>query len=754
MEVPIDPDHERSKSQSIASHYTRCIGSFAHLFNLVEASSPPQNNFSPNVAEELGRFRVWAGNTGAHRTGRISLDYRLREASHIHAQVTKLLTDLLTDLEKAIHMLEDDNHQQDPGKQWEISFEDDPEFMEELGFTEEDGQPEIEAFVTLLSDITHIITCLYKFSMATRNAVPRDRLHKIMSIEVTHFEYWDIEHIRHKFPTAPSYLIQRLGIANTRRRQLMKYYREHHSTIARYIDHSLASEDRLIERKEVFKSTQGKQTRMGELEERERGSIINLHTTISNSIAAKSQTTVSTIKQDTFHIHKLVGVRLDEDQLSQTSYATSANHGHQRIYIAPPPNLDSAYNGTPFECPYCFQIISIRDRRGWRKHIFRDLQPYVCTHKDCPRPEKLYSSLHDWYGHEVQVHRREWYCNACSEAMPTRALFKEHVEQTHPEAQSNIKAVAGQCERTKTSDEACPLCGCTLTSSGVQKHLGGHFQEIALFTLPYFTNNGEDEGKSEREHSSEETTNDNRGRLSLESSGLVFDSNPDRESSGRDPLVMSTGLLEESEEFHSVYGPYTSPVEAQDDGSVVTPPPIEYAAKGNPAFDIVKLLLRNGADIDAVEKECGVTVLHLAVTESDAEVVQLLLEKGANLEINDTKHGLTPLHVAAQSKGNAAIIKLLLENGAKIESRCAFQGRTALHYAAMNGCLEIVKLLINEGANSKSALQAASEGGHLEVVKLLLEHKADVNAKPVWVQGRTALQAASGGGHLEVIKLL
>jgi len=85
---------------SISSHYTRCISSFTHLYHLVEASSPPRSNLLPNVAEDLGRFRVWAGNIGAHRTGRVSLDYRLREASQMHAQVTKLLTDLSTDLEK------------------------------------------------------------------------------------------------------------------------------------------------------------------------------------------------------------------------------------------------------------------------------------------------------------------------------------------------------------------------------------------------------------------------------------------------------------------------------------------------------------------------------------------------------------------------------------------------------------------------------------------------------------------------------
>jgi len=265
---------------------------------------------------------------------------------------------------KAIRML-DDEQLQDPNQQWEISFEDDPEFMEELGLTEEGetSEPEIEAFVTLLSDITHIITCLYRFSMAMRNATPRDRLHKITSIEVSHFEYWDIAHIGHKFPMAPSYLIQRLGKANTRRRQLMKYYRGHHGAIARYInrDPPLPLGDRTVERQGVLQSSLAL---VGE--ERESGSIINAPTTIANSIVAKSQTTVSTIKQDAFYIHDAVGVgpEPDEDQVSQTSYATSANN--QRIRISPPPDPDAAYNGTPFECPYCFQIISVRDRRAWR----------------------------------------------------------------------------------------------------------------------------------------------------------------------------------------------------------------------------------------------------------------------------------------------------------------------------------------------------------------------------------------------------
>lgn len=37
---------------------------------------------------------------GAHRTGRVSLDYKLREASHVHAKVIDLLTDLNRSLQE------------------------------------------------------------------------------------------------------------------------------------------------------------------------------------------------------------------------------------------------------------------------------------------------------------------------------------------------------------------------------------------------------------------------------------------------------------------------------------------------------------------------------------------------------------------------------------------------------------------------------------------------------------------------------
>lgn len=56
--------------------------------------------------DELGRLRVWSTNVGAHQTGHLSLDYRLREASHIKAQTIRILNRLKETLEDLQTMIE------------------------------------------------------------------------------------------------------------------------------------------------------------------------------------------------------------------------------------------------------------------------------------------------------------------------------------------------------------------------------------------------------------------------------------------------------------------------------------------------------------------------------------------------------------------------------------------------------------------------------------------------------------------------
>jgi hypothetical protein len=87
---------------SIASLYNACIQSFTHLGrSLQSADYMLADQLSlPTLLDELGRFKAWAGNFGAHRSGRVSLDHRLREASHVREKVIELLEDLNRALEE------------------------------------------------------------------------------------------------------------------------------------------------------------------------------------------------------------------------------------------------------------------------------------------------------------------------------------------------------------------------------------------------------------------------------------------------------------------------------------------------------------------------------------------------------------------------------------------------------------------------------------------------------------------------------
>ena len=73
----------------ISSQYDHCKNSFNKLLKNLETSD--HQAFGQRLLNELGRLRVWAGNAGAHRTGRVSLDYRLREASDVYEELAKLL---------------------------------------------------------------------------------------------------------------------------------------------------------------------------------------------------------------------------------------------------------------------------------------------------------------------------------------------------------------------------------------------------------------------------------------------------------------------------------------------------------------------------------------------------------------------------------------------------------------------------------------------------------------------------------------
>ncbi|KAH2002041.1 hypothetical protein KXV45_003538 [Aspergillus fumigatus] len=111
------------------------------------------------------------------------------------------------------------------------------------------------------------------------------------------------------------------------------------------------------------------------------------------------------------------------------------------------------------------------------------------------------------------------------------------------------------------------------------------------------------------------------------------------------------------------------------------------------------------------------------------EIVKLLLGTGADINAQGGENG-SALQ-AASHKGYQEIVKLLLGKGADVNAQGGRYG-TALQAASLEGHHEIVELLLGKGADVNTqggefgnALQAASLEGHHEIVKLLLGKVAD-----------------------------
>ena len=80
----------------IVEWHDKCVQSFGMLCDALEKSNSDFDDRITlgGVLDQFGRFRVWAGNIGAHQHGRVSLDYRLRDASRLKGQIIKFLEDL------------------------------------------------------------------------------------------------------------------------------------------------------------------------------------------------------------------------------------------------------------------------------------------------------------------------------------------------------------------------------------------------------------------------------------------------------------------------------------------------------------------------------------------------------------------------------------------------------------------------------------------------------------------------------------
>jgi hypothetical protein len=94
-------------------------------------------------------------------------------------------------------------------------------------------EPEEDVLEASTNEICHSISSLFRLSVAIQNLSSQDQLERMARINMSHFETPDINHVRDKFRLTKEgdYLSEKLGKANTKRRQLLEYNEMHHEKL-------------------------------------------------------------------------------------------------------------------------------------------------------------------------------------------------------------------------------------------------------------------------------------------------------------------------------------------------------------------------------------------------------------------------------------------------------------------------------------------------------------------------------------------
>ena len=148
-----------------------------------------------------------------------------------------------------------------------------------------------------------------------------------------------------------------------------------------------------------------------------------------------------------------------------------------------------------------------------------------------------------------------------------------------------------------------------------------------------------------------------------------------------------------------------------------------------------------------------------AAASGDATEIRRLLAEGANPNAAEKKYNFTALVVAA-SKNHPEVVKVLLDAGANPNWEDKFH--TILMQAASDGQTEIVKMLLDAGADPNAEIEDSEFGNitnltalhftvakkHSDIAIMLL----DAGAKPNWTYILSTLTTGQTEVFLHIVK--
>lgn len=469
-----------------------------------------------DISDEFEQFRVWYKNLGVFASDNMSLDFRLKEASEASKGILSLLGDLREDLFESISLylrchsliltgiglqllqrdrdIDDDDDQSetsDTGAESETGLSSTDELKSRINLSAWELQNRfrnVSDIVSKLMKVAEVIRSSRAPSKADRAAryvcIDEDGVDLIAEFE-TRFLPCVLEH-KYK---VPEYLLDRLCKAIGRRRRCLLYQASHQRRLAYGGETDLIMPGSRALGPHIYGGGAFTQPTGGA------GSAGSPTKVVETSVAALSGAT-------TF--------RLEPKAKAPSTIASgSVAFDGSALEIPPPPNGASA-KSTHFECPYCCIMVPMAKQkpRQWQKHVTADLQPFVCIEPDCPTPNVLFETRHDWVEHQKWEHALEWWCDGSKHApmnFQTEESFVAHLSKSHgpnisaAEKRGLVKVAAHPLLEPFS---CCPFCDFmpdtlpagsvdsdTVHRSGIsqkslQDHIAHHLLRLFLLALP------------------------------------------------------------------------------------------------------------------------------------------------------------------------------------------------------------------------------------------------------------------------------
>ncbi|KAF3076130.1 hypothetical protein CFAM422_001133 [Trichoderma lentiforme] len=449
---------------------------FVDLINYLENNDVP-NVISPSeITDALERFALWAGNLGALRgpTSKLSLEYRLAEAPEIRSQIHRQLDYLLEAIDDVTTLVQERQMSHD-------IMDDDMNmgYFDEPDDPEEGPSEEIRMNIDLISES---LKTLFRIAVLVRKTDPDNRFERaiIHSSKITFPHTFDVDYVREKYPKLKtkeqSWLAERLGKAIARRRQFIKYCRDHRDR--------LALDDENIEAE---------------------GATTVLQSSKATTLLPENTTSNLTIDDYEDDLVSILSTSTTTDGLST---------------LALPRLVDLLKDSEAFECPICFTLRAMKGERSWRVHAFQDLKPYSCTVGGAECDSLAFQDRNSWFQHELDCHRSQYMCSLCEGGLfLERASLRLHILTSHgqfPEHQLQIIEDAGRKAPTSFDAQSCPFCNdwsvalqakeklksqeiksqtILVRTDRFKRHVAAHLEQLAIFAIPRAT---EDDGEDKR----------------------------------------------------------------------------------------------------------------------------------------------------------------------------------------------------------------------------------------------------------------